>query len=149
MIFLPGNVPSLKNSKIATPRGVFSSVTVKKYLRRYGIQSYSSSKKIVTGYKTIPDTFYPYVIQIKQLLEGLERPYLLGFHFVRDSKRAFDFNNATQILTDLFTAYDMIEDDNSNIILPVPLKIDGKFHTIDKENPGVYITIIKELIYEF
>ena len=28
MIFIPGNVPSLKNSKVKTSRGIFSSPTV-------------------------------------------------------------------------------------------------------------------------
>ncbi len=32
IIFIPGNIPSLKNSKIATSKGVFSSKTVKKFL---------------------------------------------------------------------------------------------------------------------
>ena len=49
-LFIGTNVPSLKNSKIKTSRGIFSSKTVGKYLRGLGIQSFSSSKKIVKGY---------------------------------------------------------------------------------------------------
>ena len=50
LIFIPNNVPSLKNSKVKTGRGIFSSPTVNKYLRALGIQSFSSSKKFVKGY---------------------------------------------------------------------------------------------------
>ena len=50
LLFIKGNVPSLKNSKIKTSRGIFSSKTVKRYLNSLGIQSYSPSKKIVKGY---------------------------------------------------------------------------------------------------
>ena len=45
LIFIPGNTPSLKNSKVKTARGIFSSTTVKKYLRNLGIQNYSNVSK--------------------------------------------------------------------------------------------------------
>ena len=56
-LFIQNNVPSLKNSKIKTSRGIFSSKTVGKYLRSLGIQSYSSSKKLVKGYVTRENEF--------------------------------------------------------------------------------------------
>ncbi len=56
-IFIPGNVPSLKNSKIKTARGIFPSKTVMKYLRSLGIQKYSVSKKEVIGFKTRDNLF--------------------------------------------------------------------------------------------
>jgi len=64
-IFIPGNIPSLKNSKIMTSKGLFSSKTVKKFLRSHGIQSYSSKDKIVKGYVKTPDTFRPYTVALK------------------------------------------------------------------------------------
>ena len=48
-IFIPGNVPSLKNSKVKTGRGIFASPTVTKYLKSLGIQRFSSRKKEVVG----------------------------------------------------------------------------------------------------
>ena len=57
MIFIPHNVASSKNSKINTSKGSFISKTTKKYLRSLGIQSFSSSKKEVKLYKTIPLSF--------------------------------------------------------------------------------------------
>lgn len=142
MVFIKFNTPSLKNSKIATSRGVFASKTVGKYLRAHGIQHYSSSKKTVTRYKTIPMTFP--IEELKKLFEGAEYPIKIGFHFVRDSNRAFDFGNVSQILFDMFTAFDIIEDDSMKYVLPFPLEIDGKYYSVDKDNPGCWITILDQ-----
>ncbi len=142
LVFIPGNVPSLKNSKIKTSRGIFSSKTVKKYLTNFGIQRYSSSKKEIIGYKTRPNIFQDEIVpQILKLLENKEAPYEFGFHFVRGTKHKFDFNNANQLIADLFVAHSVIEDDNMDYFLPYPLKINNKAYTIDKENPGVYVFI--------
>lgn len=143
LIFIPYNVPSLKNSKVKTSRGIFSSATVNKYLRLLGIQRYSASKKIVVGYKTRKNVFEEIRENFEKQKEGAEQPYLIAFHFVRHSKRDFDFNNATQIVQDLLVAHDMLEDDCCRVMIPVPLNIDGKWYSIDKTNPGVYIKIIK------
>lgn len=141
LIFIPGNTPSLKNSKVKTARGIFSSATVKKYLRNLGIQNYSPSKQQVIGYVNRPNEFEKLRSQFEKLLEGKKPPYKIGFHFVRDSKRSCDFNNINQIIADLMTAHKIIPDDNMNMFLPFPLEINGKAYSIDKQNPGVYITI--------
>lgn len=143
LIFIPYNVPSLKNSKVKTARGIFSSATVNKYLRLLGIRGYSASKKTVLEYKTRKNVFEEIRENFEKQKEGAEQPYLVAFHFVRDSKRDFDFNNATQIVQDLLVAHDMLDDDCCRIMIPVPLKIDGNWYSIDKTNPGVYIKIIK------
>ena len=39
--------------------------------------------------------------------------------------------------------YEWIEDDNSSIMLPFPLKLEGTYWKYNKEFPGVYIKIIK------
>lgn len=143
-IFLRGNVPSSKNSRV---NGKFFSKTVMKYLRSIGIQGFSSSKKTVKGYK---DLSRP------NLFEETLRPYfsqhfdrdiqnLIGFHFVRNTKRKFDFGNICQILLDLLTAHDMIDDDSADKVLPVPLSLDGKYYSVDKDNPGVYIEILRDM----
>jgi len=141
LIFIPHNVPSLKNSKVKTSRGIFASATVTKYLRLLGIQQYSSSKKVVKGYVTRPNEFEKLRPQFEKLMEGKKEPFDVGFHFVRDSKRDFDFNNATQIIQDLMVAHNIIEDDNMRYLLPYPLKINNKAYTVDKEKSGVYIKI--------
>jgi len=141
LIWIPENVPSLKNSKIKTSRGIFSSKTVKKYLSLLGIQNYSVSKKQVIGYKTRPNLFAELIPEFQKVLDGKRPPFKIGFHFVRNSKRSFDFNNANQIIADLMTAHNIIEDDNMDYFLPYPLEIDGKYYSIDKEKPGVFIKI--------
>lgn len=135
------NVPSLKNSKIKTSRGIFPSKTVKKYINELGIQRYSASRKEVIGYVKKENQIELLRDIFKQALEGKEPPYEIGFHFVRKSKHGFDFNNANQLLADLFVAHDFIEDDNMDFFIPYALKINGKYYSVDKNNPGVFIYI--------
>jgi hypothetical protein len=155
MIWLPGNVPSLKNSKVKTKRGIFSSPTVNKYIRGLGIQSFSSSKKLVKGYvdPNKPNQVEALRPQFEQMLqEAGGYPVFIGYHHVRKSKRLFDFSNSVEILQDLFTAHGFIEDDNVDFVFPIPMTRDGQiptkrnirlydWYTVDKENPGVYIKI--------
>lgn len=141
MIWIDGNVPSLKNSKIKTSRGIFPSKTVKKYLQGVGIQKYSVREKIVKGYVTRDNLFENLRPQFEEAMKDKKYPMKIGFHFVRNSKRSFDFHNAVQIIADLMVAHDFIEDDDMDHFIPVPLKIKGAFYSIDKERPGVYIKI--------
>lgn len=154
MIWIPGSVPSLKNSKVKTNRGIFSSPTVNKYLRSVGIQSFSSRHKTVKGYvdKTRPNQFELIREQFEQMKVGKENPLFIGYHQVRKTKALFDFSNSVEIIQDLLTAHDLIEDDNIKFVFPIPMSIDGelptlqnlrttKWYTVDKENPGVYIKI--------
>ena len=85
--------------------------------------------------KEIRESFKDWVVPDKQIV--------LGFHFVRDSKRMFDFNNANQILLDLLTAHKFIVDDNMDWVVPQAYKKDGKYYSYSKENPGVFIKILE------
>ena len=140
-IWIPFNVPSLKNSKIKTARGIFPSKTVKQYLVNLGIQSYSASRKTVVGYVRRPNLFEELKPLFEKRLEGKEPPFEVGFHFIRKSKHKFDFNNASQIIADLMTAHNIIEDDNMDCFIPYAFRINQQFYSVDKENPGVYIEI--------
>ena len=147
MVFISGSIPSSKNSKVATSKGVFHSKTVTKWLREQGIQHYSVSKKEVTLYKTKPCIFP--VEELKLLiLRRLIRsdippgPIKIGIHFVRQTKAKFDFHNICQILFDLMVAFDIIDDDNMDCILPFPMQMNGSWYSVDKDNPGAYITIL-------
>jgi hypothetical protein len=147
MVFVNGSIPSSKNSKVATSKGVFHSKTVGKFLREQGIQHYSVSKKQITYYKTRPCVFP--VKELKDLISGSSKigseggPIKIGVHFIRQTKAKFDFHNICQILFDLMVAFDIIEDDNMDCILPFPMQIDGKWYSVDKDNPGAYISIIE------
>lgn len=149
MIFIPYNTPSLKNSKIKTSKGVFPSKTVSKYIRKLGIQKYSSSKKEVVEYvdPNKPNLFRE-AFQ-KYNWTKPDHPIVLGFHFVRGSRHKFDFGNACQIIQDLMVAHDFLEDDNMDYLVPMPFRMKGKWYSYNKENPGVYITVVKEFSLEY
>lgn len=142
MVFISGNIPSSKNSKVATSRGIFHSKTVAKFLREIGIQQYSVSKKEVTYYKTKPCLFP--VKDLSKLLSSSDtvKPIKIGVHFVRKTKSQFDFHNICQIIFDLLVAFDIIEDDNMDCILPFPMQIDNRWYSIDKNNPGAWIDVL-------
>lgn len=154
MIFIPGNVPSSKNSKVKTSSGVFNSPAVSKYIRSIGIQAFSSSRKTVKGYvsKNRPNIFESFREDFEAMKEGKEYPLLIGFHQVRNSKRKFDFSNSIELIQDLLTAHDFIEDDNVEFVFPSIMSRDGElptpdnvrdidWYSIDRDNPGVYIKI--------
>lgn len=154
MIFIPGNVPSLKNSKVKAKGGIFASPSVNRYLRSLGIQAFSSRKKTVKGYvdRARPNKLEEFREDIKKMKLGKENPLFIGFHQVRDSKRKFDFSNSVEVIQDLFVAHDFIEDDNIEYMFPIPMTIDGRlptttnlreeqWYSVDKENPGVFIKI--------
>ena len=154
MIWIPGNVPSLKNSKVKTKRGIFSSPSVNKYIRKLGIQSFSSTRKEVKGYvdRTRPNQIEALRAQFEEMKVGKDDPLFIGYHHVRNSKRLFDFSNSVEIIQDLLTAHDFISDDNVKYVFPIPMSITGLLPTIDnlrttewysvnKEFPGVFIKI--------
>ena len=134
MIFIPFNTPSLKNSKVATKHGVFHSASVRKYLQKIGVRKYGS--KGVEDYKTRPNLFRE---AVGDYFNSVEFPAIVRFHFVRDSRRKFDFINAVQIVADLLVAHGCIADDDMDHFLPEPLWMDGKAYSIDKQKPGVWV----------
>ena len=154
MIFIPGNVPSLKNSKVKTSRGIFHSRGVNLFIRSLGIQSFSSSKKTVKEYvdPNKPNQIELLREEFNKMKLGKENPIFIGFHQVRSSKRLFDFSNSVELIQDLFTAHNFIEDDNVKYMFPIPMTIDGKlptksnirkysWYSVNKKNPGVWIKI--------
>ena len=143
IIWIADNVPSSKNSKVKTSRGIFHSKTVRKYLQALGVQSFSVTRKTVLGYKTRPNNFEALRDVFKGEIEGKSFPLKVGFHFVRKTKAKCDFHNIVQIVADLMVAHDFIEDDNMDYFLPFPMKMDGQFYSHNKDEPGVFIKILK------
>ena len=138
--FISGNVPSSKNSKVKTSKGIFHSKTVMNYVRSLGIQHYSPTKKEVKGYVNKPNLFLSFLGEdFISELKNRPLPIKLGFFFRRKNKNRGDFNNLTQIITDLLVAHNLIEDDDMSNLLIYPL--DGGF-TYDKKNPGVTLKIL-------
>lgn len=115
--FIPGNVPSSKNSRQWTGKYYIASKTTQKY--RKTTQEYWINLK---------DEF------IKNLPK--DKPYIIEFKFVRGNKHKFDYPNPLQTVLDEMVKYGWIEDDNADVILPVFLP-----YEYDKKNPGVLIKI--------
>lgn len=142
--FIQGNNPALKSSKQWTGRYLVQNKRVTEYLKLHGIKSYSSRRKeVIHLNKSQSDYEFRKVVEkIKEELQSLTPPYKIGFHFVRKSKHKFDFGNAYELLADLFTAYNIWEDDNMDYFLPFPLEVNNKYYTFNKDNPGVLIQVL-------
>lgn len=124
MIFIRENVPSSKNNKVWTGR-------------------YFVWSKRATAYKKLTkDDFLKNKELFLSMTEGKEKPYLIGFHFVRGNKHKFDFVNMVQTMQDLMVEYGYLEDDNTEIMLPFPLKIGDNYFSVSKNDAGVYIDVL-------
>lgn len=120
-IYIKGNVPSSKNSKQWTGKMLINSKTVRNYINNYGYQWYSLEN----------------IELFKNMIKNRVKPYKIGFYFIRDTARKFDYINAAQLPCDLMVKAGMIEDDNCNEIIPIFLG-----YEVDKKNAGVKISIL-------
>lgn len=126
IFFIPGAVPSSKNSRIMTRSGLFiASKATQKY------------RKSTAAYWKM------FKAQFKKLIAEQSKPIIIGMHFVRGSKHKWDFINPAQTIQDEMTKAGWIDDDNVLEILPVPLDIDGSYWSYDKSHPGVYIAVLE------
>lgn len=125
MIFIPFTVPSSKNGGgISRSGNAFPSKQTTRY-RRLTKDNWIEGKKMFESF-----------------ISGKKVPYLIGFHFVRGRDDIYDWVGPLETVQDEMVKYDWINDDNVYIMLPFPFKIDGKYTSYDKENPGVYIKIL-------
>ncbi len=133
-VFLNGNIPSLKNSKeIQTYKKWVTDDThdnsyVLKEFKRLG-----PSKTVETYYKNYGHVYVQNKVEIQNLFKN-DKIWKVGFYFLRDSHRKFDFINAVQIIQDLMVKYNYFEDDNMDYIWPYPLG-----YEVNKDNHGVII----------
>lgn len=118
-IFIPGNVPSSKNSKQWTGKFLVSSKTTQRYTKESKLHWIKYKKRFL------------------EMVEGLPKPYRIGFYFIRDSRRKFDLINAAQLPCDLMVKNGWIDDDNMEEIVPVFLG-----HEVDKPNCGMIISVV-------
>jgi putative uncharacterized protein FNV0869 len=124
MIFIKGNTPSSKNSKqfVTLKNGktmLLNSKTVQKYIKE------SKGDWILNKNEFL------------KMLKGKEKPYKIELYFIRDSKRRFDYINASQIVFDLMQSYGYIDDDDSTNIIPVFSGFE-----VDKAKSGVEIRVL-------
>lgn len=126
VIFIRANTASSKNGRVF-------SIKHKKSFDSKQTREYKLASK---------QDYVDFEYVFKQMVEGHTKPYFIGFHFVRKSKHKYDFINPCQTVQDLMVQYGWIEDDNTTIMYPVPFKIDGRYETYNKDEPGVYVTIM-------
>ena len=92
--------------------------------------------------KYIKNTQYDYIKnknKFKSMIEGIEKPYIVSFKFIRGTKHKFDYINPCQTVQDLMVKYEWIDDDSCKDMIPTFEK-----YEYSKEKPGVYISIEKE-----
>mgnify|MGYP003668210092 FL=1 len=118
--FIPGNVPSSKNSQQWTGRYLVSSKTVMKY-----------RKNTASIYKKLASSF-------KKELVKYDLPIIISFKFFRGSKHKFDYINPAQTVQDDMVKHGWIEDDNMTFLIP-----QFEPYEYNKEKPGVEIKILK------
>tara|TARA_R110002074_G_scaffold131986_2_gene274773 strand:+ start:2762 stop:3127 length:366 start_codon:yes stop_codon:yes gene_type:complete len=118
-IFIAGNVPSSKNSKVWTGKFLVHSKTTMNYIKESKEDWVNNKEKFL------------------KLIKEKEPPYEVSFKFFRKSRRKFDYINPAQTAQDLMVKYEWIEDDNCEFIKP-----SFEDYVYDKENPGVEIRVL-------
>lgn len=118
--FIPGNVPSSKNSRRWTGKFFIAS-------------------KITMKYRKDTDSIYKkHASSFAKEFAKYESPVYISFKFTRGSRHKFDHVNPLQTVQDEMVKHGWIEDDNATFIIPVI-----EDYNYDKENPGVLIKIEK------
>lgn len=131
-IWIPGNVPSLKNSKIIA--GIGARCPKCKKAKHNTLLPSKTCKNYIKASK--PDWLKNKALFLS-LIAYTEPPYRVQFTFVRKTRHRFDYSNALEICQDLMTEYGWIEDDNSDILLP-----SFGVYSYNKDNPGVEIQVL-------
>ncbi len=72
----------------------------------------------------------------RELYDSSPKPVRISFHFIRDSKRKFDYVNVAQLPLDLMQKYGWLPGDDADCIIPV-----FEPYLYDKENSGVWIEL--------
>ena len=117
--FIPGNVPSSKNSKVWTGKFLINSKTTRAYI------------------KESEDYWLTYTEEFRLIFDSLPKPVHVSFEFIRASRHKFDYANPLNTVQDLMVKYGWLPDDNADEILPVLVP-----YSYNKEKAGVYIEIL-------
>ena len=140
-IFIPGEVPSSKNSKeigfIFLKRGTIGKIFIKRNGNYMPVRLNLNSSKATKRY--VKERTIEYVskkIPFKRLIKDKEKPYRICFRFTRKTKRKFDYINAAQIVQDMMVKNGWVDDDDCVNVRPYFIE-----YKVDKENPGVLISI--------
>ena len=97
--FIPGNVPSSKNSRRWTGKFFIASKTTMKYR------------------KDTESIYKQHAASFRQEFEKYELPVYISFKFIRGSRHRFDHINPLQTVQDEMVKHDWIPDDNAIFII--------------------------------
>lgn len=148
--FIPGEVKSSKNN-----HQIFYNI-----VNTHSNWKFFDNKKQkllnIRPYVTQSKATKEYIAQTKSIYEGLSEefrtrilsmecklPLVIQFTFIRATKaERWDFNNMTEVVQDMMVSSGWIEDDSILYLLPIPPIPPVKPYFYDKDNPGVFITIM-------
>lgn len=123
-IFIPFNTPSSKNSKRIVKRGDKPMLINSELVMWY--------KRYTLGFWIL------HKLDFLRMIRGKEYPLRLQFHYIRDTKKDFDFNNASQIVQDLMVEHGWLPDDNMRFMAPQ----EPSYEVGDKQCCGVWINVL-------
>lgn len=135
-MFIPGNIPSLKNSKQIVQAPTKKSTCCNAGLMKNNDILICTSCLKPTRRKTNPFLVPSKTVEayVKRTIEewvdsktiffkvfGDKRPINCAIFFVRDSRRRYDYHNAQQIIGDLMIKYGMLQDDDKENLKFLPI----------------------------
>lgn len=128
-IFIPGHVPSLKNSK-----KVFM-IPIKNMpgKKRPMLVPSDAHKRYV---KATQAHWLSHRDAFTSETRGMQKPLIINFKFIMGTRRKFDYTSPLDTVQDLMVDNGWIPDDNADEILPVLIK-----YEYNKEDPGVWISL--------
>lgn len=125
-IFIPGNVPSFKNSK---------QLFKNKKTGKTFVSSSDLCKKYVEQTDIHWRVFKP---RFLEMIAGKTKPYKIQFFFIRDRHNSWDYINVAQGPLDLMQQFGWIENDDSKNVIP---DFNNGFG-YDKKLPGLIIKVL-------
>ena len=132
MIFIPENVPALKNSKKIITLGKRCPVC-----KKGAYSSLVPSSRVEKWRRDTKPFWLKHKAEFLSDLEQIELPAEVAFIFVRGSRHKFDYTNALDTVQDEMVKHGWLEDDNADCIIPVI-----EPYRYDKELPGVFIEVL-------
>ena len=137
-IYIPGNVPSLKNSKQITQLPVKGARSCPVCKKRPGRPMLIPSK-IHKAYSEATHFHWKQnAVKFRDMAAPHIKPLYVLMYFIRDSRRKWVFTNAVDTVQDLMVENNWIEDDNTSEMFPVPYG-----YRVNKEKTGVYISVLQ------
>lgn len=118
--FIPGNVPSKKNSLHPRNRG-----------KRMISSKYEQYKRSVESYLIKMSKSF------KKALKEKEKPYEIGFFFIKPTKHAADYTNKIDTVQDVLVSFGLLPSDEMDVIKPIPLG-----YEVNREKAGVIIRLL-------